>query len=394
MILNPFATIRTKAKQSRQLLFGDRTFKQFNHPRQYFSPQSIAGYIGYLGHQNFGDDILFEAFKRLFPAWQFFPYDGAVDPVHNPPFNYYPLELTLYRRWIKPEFYNIVFLGGGTLINRRQYLLRLQHALKTGNECVVFGTGVADPVFWHEHDRSENFLSQIREWTAVLKDCASVYVRGARSAQILENHGLAQPVVISDPALSVCQPRSTNYIRNGMIGINIGSHGVLWGEERQVYETIVDLIHQLIASGWQVELLPLHRRDLNLSQQILQQINLPQLTLWSDYPDLERTIQRLKSYDMLIGQRLHAIVIACGCAVPFISLKYTPKCEDFLDSVGLQSFALRTDRLEVDGLLSLIQQIEQTYDDYCRQLIHVGSYYRNVQHQAAQSIVDRLLNGA
>lgn len=386
-----FITLKTKVEQARQLLLCDRTAKRFTHLNHYLSPQTIGGYIGFLGHQNLGDDILFESFKTLFPKLQLLAYDGATDPVHNPPFSYYPLELALYQQWIKPErFYDLVFLGGGTLINRRQYLYRLRHALKNGDRCVVFGTGVAEPRFWQEQDGSEDFLHQIQEWVTVLKEVDKVYVRGPHSAQTLANYSLNDPKVIGDPALSICQSRPLNYSQTGTIGINIGSHGVLWGEASQVHNTIVELIHQLLASGRRVELLPFHQQDLDLSNHIAQHIDSLQLSIWPHYRQIERTLQRIQTYDVLIGQRLHSVILACGCGVPFIALKYAPKCEDFLDSVGLHAFSLRTNELEVAILLSLVQQIEQTYDRHCQQLVDISNDYRQRQHQAAQSIQSNL----
>ncbi|HEY9761156.1 MAG TPA: polysaccharide pyruvyl transferase family protein [Trichocoleus sp.] len=389
MTSNPLVVARTKVKQARQLLFCDRTAKRLNHPADYFRPQSIAGYIGFLGHQNLGDDILFEAFQSLFPTLQFLTYDGAVDSVHNPPFSYYPVELALYRQFIKSNaLYDVVFLGGGTLINRGQYLSRFEHALRRKNRCVVFGTGVADPNFWHEYDGHEDYLNQIKAWIPLLRDAVSVKVRGPRSARILASYGLPDTEVIGDPALSMCQSRPIPPTFTRTLGINVGSHGVLWGEETQVYKTVVELIRKFIAAEWRVELLPFHQGDLEISQQIAQQISSPQVSIWSHFTQIERTLQRIKTYDLVIGQRLHSIVLACGCAVPFIALKYTPKCEDFLESVGLQSFGLRTDELSLDALIALVVQVEKTYADYCQQLIEVGNQYRSLQHQAAQKIME------
>ncbi|HEY9878185.1 MAG TPA: polysaccharide pyruvyl transferase family protein [Leptolyngbyaceae cyanobacterium] len=386
---NPLATVNTKAKQARQLLFCDRTAKHFKHPTDYLKSQSIAGYIGFLGHQNLGDDILFAAFQSLFPTLQFLTYDGAVDSVHNPPFSYYPVELALYKKFVKPSpFYNVVFLGGGTLINRKQYLSRLDHALQQGNRCVVFGTGVADPVFWHSHDGGEDYLNQIKAWIPLLKESLSVQVRGPRSARILAEYGLYDTEVIGDPALAMCRPRALPHTITGTIGLNVGSHGVLWGEETQIYKTVIELIRKLIAIDWRVELLPFHQGDLALSQQIAQEIGSPQVSIWTQFTEIEKTLQRIKTYDLVIGQRLHSIVLSCGCAVPFIALKYTPKCEDFLESIGLQSFALRTDELELDALLALVAQVEKTYTAYCQQLVEIGNHYRRLQQQAAQKILE------
>jgi hypothetical protein len=38
-------------------------------------------------------------------------------------------------------------------------------------------------------------------------------------------------------------------------------------------------------------------------------------------------------------------------------LEYQPKCRDFLESVGLDQFGIRTDRLASGALLELIEQV-------------------------------------
>lgn len=387
--------IQTKTTQLQQLLFASRSAKRFNHLKQYFSPQLIAGYIGFLGYQNLGDEILYQSFQRLFPAFQLLAYDGAMNSIHNPPFSYYPIELALYRSWIKSRnFYNLVFLGGGTLINRQQYLSRFQHALQSTDRCVVFGTGVCNPQFWHERDSHEDYLNLIREWLPTLEQATSVQVRGPLSAKILEAYGLQKPDFISDPALSLCQPRSISFDRKGTIGVNVGSHGVLWGNQQQVEQTMQTVLTHLIDLGWRIELMPFHQSDLKLSRRLAQGFSSPHVSIWQDAIQIDQiaqTLERIQSYDLLIGQRLHSIVLAAGCAVPFIALSYAPKCDDFLASIGFQDFSIPTDQINLDVILELITRIEQNYDRHCQRLVEVGNYYRNVQYQAAQAITNSII---
>lgn len=386
---SPQQILKTRLKQARQLLFCDRAAKRLYPLTAYLRPQTIAGYIGFLGHQNLGDEILFEAFQKLFEDWQLLTYDGAIESVHNPPFCYYPLELRLYQQWVQPSpFYQLVFLGGGTLINRRQYLSRFQHVLQQQIPGVVFGTGVADPAFLQSKGDTEQFQQQIRQWVPLLKDAAMVTVRGPRSAQILADHGLSAPEVVGDPALAVCAQRPVPHSRTGVIGINVGSHGTLWGDQAQVEAAAAELIGQLIAMGRQVELLPFDPGDLKLSQRLLQQFEAApdQVSIWPHFTRPKATLKRIHHYDLVIGQRLHACVLACGCGVPFIALKYEPKCDDFLDSVGMQAYSLPTDALQVEMLLSLVRQIEQDYDAHCQRLIAVSQHYQARLQQAAVTV--------
>ncbi|GAB4372174.1 MAG: polysaccharide pyruvyl transferase family protein [Elainellaceae cyanobacterium] len=389
-----FTQIQTKLRRAHQLLFSDRQAKRFYHWKDYFVQKPIAGYIGFLGHHNLGDDVLYQAYKLLFNEYQLLTYDGAIDPVYNSPFNRHPLELMLYRSLIKTNpFYDLIFLGGGTLINRRSYLSQFQHALQSKQPCVVFGTGVCDPEFWQMHGPKENYVDLIKEWVQALQKAKIVKVRGPRSAQILEEYGLPQPEFVSDPALAFCSPRPMPFQRTGTIGINIGSHGVLWGNQQDVYQTILQLIPQLIQSGWKIDLLPFHSSDLNWCLKLAQQFCPDHVAIKALFTQVDQAVQQIQNYDLIIGQRLHSVVLACGYGVPFISLNYAPKCDDFIDSIHCQDFSVRTNELDIEELLFLIAKIDQYYDAHCQRLVEVGNYYRRVQYRAVEKIKEWLPSG-
>ena len=69
-------------------------------------------------------------------------------------------------------------------------------------------------------------------------------------------------------------------------------------------------------------------------------------------------------------------------------LEYQPKGRDFMESIGMQNFSIRTDVIDLDKVLSLIYDIEMNYLDYCKQLISTCNHYRLLQRQAAQEVVN------
>lgn len=61
------------------------------------------------------------------------------------------------------------------------------------------------------------------------------------------------------------------------------------------------------------------------------------------------------SMDLVIGMRLHALIIATLCAVPMIGLSYDPKVSEFLESVKQPVF----NNLEDITSVELIQQVDE-----------------------------------
>ena len=315
--LNPLSNPKFK-----EIIFGDRNAKSFKQLQNYFTLQPVAGYIGWLGHQNFGDEILYIAFKKLFPELQVLMYTDCQNLAPHRSID--PIELILYRNIIKrKKFYDFVFLGGGTLINRQLYLDWFNHALETGHQGIVFGTGVCEPSFWAEQCPDINYTQMMADWVAVLKKASYISVRGSRSAMILESHGISQPKVIGDPALSVCTPRTPNTPRNRRLAINLGSHGSIWGNQEKINEVIAQLVSYFLKKGWQVEFLPMHPIDFKIGLELMREFNLSEVSIWQNFQTIEKTINHIHNYDIVVGQRLHSVVIACGSGVPAIALSFS-----------------------------------------------------------------------
>jgi polysaccharide pyruvyl transferase WcaK-like protein len=252
----------------------------------------------------------------------------------------------------------------------------------------VIGAGVSDPSFRVKHNPDVDYSQLMADCISVLQDAAYVGVRGPKSAKILEENGFPTAKVIGDPALSLCLPKSPNSPRTGIIAINLCNHGLIWGNQEQVNETIARLVQHLFEKGWDVEFIPMQLKDLQLGLKIIQDFNLHKVSIWREYRNIGKTINRIQNYDILVGQRLHSVVFACGCGVPSVMLEYQPKSRDFMESIGMQQFYIRTDVIDLDKVLSLIYDIEMNYVDYCNQLTSTCNHYRLLQRQAEQEVVN------
>jgi polysaccharide pyruvyl transferase WcaK-like protein len=360
-----------------RIFVGSRNAKSFRRWQDYFTAQPIAGYIGWLGYANLGDEAMYLSFEKLFPEFQII----LSNDVH-------PIELILYRYLVKRRsFYEFIFLGGGTLINARRYLDALQSARLRDNKLIVFGTGVRDPSFWAEHYPQVDYSQEMADWVSVLQKAAFLSVRGPQSASILEAYGLPKPRIIGDPALSICVPRSPDSSGSHTIALNLGCSGPMWGKQEVLNEVIGRLSQQLLESGWQVEFLPMHPTDLRLGQSIIRTFNLQKASVWQEFRDIGKTLDRIRTYDLVVGQRLHSAVLACGCGVPAISLEYRPKCGDFMESIAMQKFAIRTDVVDVDKILALMDEINTNYTKHCQRLIAACDHLRQLQRQATEEVI-------
>lgn len=365
-------------------LFGSRRAHRLRSWRDYLRPQPLAGYIGWLGHGNLGDEGLYEAFKVLFPALHFVAYGDE------------PVELAAYGKLVQEggRLHRAVFLGGGTLAGSVGYRLRMEHALRRGNRLVAFGPGVLDPHFWMSHDWDGDYGEEMRRWAVMLRDAVHVSVRGPHSAALFAEHGLPDVPVIGDPALSICEPRPAGRPRTGVVGVNLGMHGRIWGNQAEVDAAVTSVVRTLLARGLRVEFIPMHDIDLAIGRRLQGELGAAGFSLWTRHRDAAATIARLREYDFVIAERLHAQVFSSGAGVPAVALEYRPKCRDYMASLGMERMCVRTDQVSPAALLERVDEIEADYEGVSAAFRAPADRYRVLQRQAADRVTALVLGGA
>ena len=102
-------------------------------------------------------------------------------------------------------------------------------------------------------------------------------------------------------------------------------------------------------------------------------------------------VQPLPDHHVVLGD---AVVLSLGCGVPAISLAYRPKCIDFMKSVSLERFACRTDRMDADRLIGLVDEIDAAYDVTSAEIVAACDAVRGRLSAAAAAVMAALATGA
>ncbi len=323
-------------------LHGSRRFRRFRTAGSFPRPGRVAGYLGWLDDGNLGDEALFESFLELFPSLEIIRAD-------LPP----PVELSLWAALRRRRLQDFVFLGGGTLIGHDWFLDRLRLQRRRGHRAVVFGTGVSDPA---APEKPTGMGAGLQAWAAELSTCAYVGVRGARSARLLADAGLPGVEVVGDPAICLAEAPATAPPFQARLAVNLGFHDWMRGDADALILEVGRTCRTLLARGWRVDFLPLHRRDVEMGLRLRREPGLTGLPM-APLDGVSSLLSRLLSYDVVLAQRLHAAVLATASGVPTLSLEYRPKCAEYMESIGALRHCRPTDGARADELVDRLEAL-------------------------------------
>lgn len=126
------------------------------------------------------------------------------------------------------------------------------------------------------------------------------------------------------------------------------------GKDERFRETIREICDELVRKiPSKILFIPFHKReDLKISKGVIaKSINDYQLFLWQDVEDLFGIYDKI---DLVLGMRLHSIILACLWEKPFVAISlpkthplYDPKVEGFLELLGHKAIDMAIPAVEL-----------------------------------------------
>lgn len=343
------------------------------------SNKPINGYIGWTGYGNLGDEAIYESYQKLFPGSNFTEFRMGRPAK---------LFTALLGREIP---FGYVALGGGTLINQsKDYLTQTQDIVKRDIPMFCLGTGVAAREFWKDHENVHT-ANDIEEWVRLLNKFIYVGVRGPLSQKRLADTGFNAEVV-GDAALTLASETYRKRTGRTIVGLNIslGADNAMWGNPDLFKKEILLSVKELIKNGFEIRILPIWKDDLELSQYIGDQINDPACQIIVAYDTVSEYLQELDKCDLFIGLKLHATVLATMLRIPSIMLEYEPKCLDYMESINMGEYSIRTDRVTPSVLSEKLQKLIKNYEGVVEVLDERVLHYKVLQKSKASYILKKL----
>jgi polysaccharide pyruvyl transferase WcaK-like protein len=231
---------------------------------------------------------------------------------------------------------------------------------------MVTGAGVEDPEF--AGARAYTDREEIERWAELLSGAAHLTVRGPRSAELLREAGLAATAV-SDPALLLGPDRPpVERVRSRVLGLNIADPEDQYaGTDSRVADACIRAARTLIASGWTVRLLPFDRRDLVVATELRRALG-DRAAIERRFSDVDGLLGAIAECDVLVGQRLHSVVLASAVAVPAVAIDYRPKCRDFQLSIGRGDWTVSTLDVTATRILDAVSALHEDRERHAREI--------------------------
>ncbi len=282
------------------------------------------GYIGWLGHRNLGDEVMFQLIQSAFSE---FP----ITPFIAPPGE----RLLALLKLGGSGFFRAIFLGGGTLINST-YLASVQLASSFRVPIYTIGTGVGSPGF------GISLHQPLGNWRDVLRDSPSVSVRGPLSKCRLEEAGFSDALVIGDPALGLAPESPPLFRTRNRLLINLTQEPGTEPFEGKysVFRHVGSIAAEFASRGGEVVGIALGNKDKAVLQRFRREFQVPTMVIESHRSSVRSLLPSLAGSIGLIGVRLHSAILASCLGVPSILFSYRDKCADFMNSMELSEFVV------------------------------------------------------
>ncbi len=129
-----------------------------------------------------------------------------------------------------------------------------------------------------------------------------------------------------------------------------------WGKDERFKQRVREICDELVGKiESKIIFIPFHKlEDLKISKDIIgNRTNDYQLFLWQDVEDLFEFYNKI---DLILGMRLHSIILACLFEKPFVAISlpkthslYDPKVEGFLELLGYKTIDMAVPAVEIAG---------------------------------------------
>ena len=211
-----------------------------------------------------------------------------------------------------------------------------------------------------------------------LKNATSISVRDIQSKELLDKkYGIGDKVILAaDPAFSLENKHNNKEQTNKTIGFTTLPYfnGVYWpGENMDKYNRYIGVLQETIQmlldqTDYNILLFSTaYPADTISSTDLYNRINSKnkdRLINRTDNLHPQQLLETISECDLIIGTRLHSLILAIVGEKPIIGIEYQPKVRNFMERVGLQDSCFKIDIMEAEEIYNLVTNTMKDSNKY------------------------------
>ncbi len=283
----------------------------------------------------------------------------------------------------------ILISGGGSLLqdvtsikNVIYYLAIIQIALRNKKKVLVYSQGIG-PL--------NKAISRVMV-KHTLNKVSGIYVRDRGSAMLLRSIGVKNVDESIDPVLGL-QTSSTETptpVADKSIGVFIRP----WKNDDKIVQDMTLGLANMVKKGYKLYFIPMYfEQDLEISKK-LEKMVIQKLAEEEVEPNTEtleapltiaEVVAYIKKFNMVVGMRLHSLIIAAANGIPMVGVSYDPKVVNFLKEIEVDTF------VETDHMSSSEFNREMTKVERYQEKLHNNLEYARQIAQARLNLPVRRL---
>lgn len=325
---------------------------------------------GYYGFNNVGDEAVLFSMLRTLRSQK--PDLKITVLSQEPEKTARTYGVQAVNRWNLKEIWqalrqcDLLISGGGSLLQDvtssrsvMYYLGIVQLAKLMGKKVFFYAQGVG-PI--------SRRLSQ-EAIKRVVNKVDLITVRDEESKKLLLELGVTKPEILvkADAVMGLYakemdRQQGIKYLEKNDVQLGEGAPPIIgisvreWHQFQGYKKALAAVGDQLVQKGYQVVFLPFHfPDDIAPSREIAKMMEEPAVVIRDELGVVEM-LGCLSAMHLLIGMRLHSLIMASVMGVPILGISYDPKVDAFMKSVG-QPVVGRVETLDAGVLAEEVKKI-------------------------------------
>jgi len=204
--------------------------------------------------------------------------------------------------------------------------------------------------------------SKLKRWIVekVFRGAVFISVRDENSKEILKDIVEGKQVYIMPDMIFRIEDSPSARTSNLQGKVIICPKKIEWIKE-ELKASIVEFASNLINANMTVEFLPFAIEDEKYLREIADKIaQKGKIEIHKFTDDKNKISEIFQTASFVLGVRLHSILMAIICKVPFIAINYNPKVKDLLKSINLEETLIEPEDADSETLIARFLKRSET----------------------------------